>query len=201
MIDQRLIQSLVKEEDLVVPTLFKPVQFSIIKKLDAGMRLTDNEKRYLRGKMGRKINALQGLISIGPIQDGCSVLLNSIGSCYITGLEALRHNGYGWYFEPKVIEVINTKIQGKAALKGKTIKFIRVKSITNSKISIDKETGLKYAANEQILKDITFTKNEYARNVWRQMLERYSGIFVKGYNKLKMPAAETVKIDYSHYGV
>lgn len=60
------------------------------------------------------------------------------------------------YFEPKVIEVINTKIEGS--------------------IRIDEKTGLKYATNEQIIKDTSITKNEYTKNIWMQMLSRYKNI-------------------------
>jgi len=199
MTNQKLIQELVKKEDLVVPTLFKPVQFNIIKKLDKSKKLTENEKRYLRGKMKKKFAVLQELTI--PKHDELKTLLNSINSYYITGLEALKHNGYGWYYEPKIIEVINTKIEGKLALKGKTIKLIRIKSITNSKIIIDKKTGLKYAANEQIIKDTAFTKNDYTKALWTQMLKRYKGMFIKNISHFKSIMPKQQKIDYSEYGV
>ena len=51
MANQQLIRKLVNFEEVVVPTLFKPVQFNIIKKLNTGKKLTENEKRYLRGNM------------------------------------------------------------------------------------------------------------------------------------------------------
>ena len=133
------------------------------------------------------------------IENEYTLLLNTIGSYYITGLEALKHNGFGWYYEPKIIEIINTKIEGKVALKGKTIKFVRVKSITNSKITIDKETGLKYAINDQIIKDIPFTKNEYTKTVWIQMYTRYKSMFAKRVAKFK--GITQKKMDYSKYGV
>ena len=200
MISQKIIQWIVEEEDLIVPTLFKPVQFNVIKKLDRGKKLTENEKRYLRGKMKKKLTLLQNFMSIKQLKDNYSILIDIIGSYYITGLEALKHNGYGWYFEPKIVEVINTKVEGSIALKDKTIKFIRVKSIKNSKIIIDKESGLKYATNEQIIKDIAFTKNKYTRNVWIQMLARYKNMFVKNIDKFKNVLPKQ-KIDYSKYGV
>ena len=207
MINQRIIHRLVSQKDLVVPTLFKPVQFNIIKKLDKGNQLSENEKRYLRGKMKDKFNILQELmdgilISEEKSYDELSTLLNSINSYYITGLEALKHNGFGWFFETKIIEVINTKIEGKIALKNKTIKIIRVKSISRSKIIVDKKTGLKYASNEQILKDISFTKNNYAKELWVQMLKRYKKMFVKNVSRFKDLIDDIEeKIDYSKYGV
>ena len=123
---------------------------------------------------------------MGIAKDEYSIMLNNIGSYYITGLEALKHNGYGWYYEPKIIEIINTKIEGRLALKSKNVKFIRVKSISNSRITIDKEDGLKYATNEQIIKDVSFTKNSYTKAVWSQMFERYKKMFAKAANFAKV---------------
>ena len=125
-------------------------------------------------------------------------MLKNIGFYYITGQEALKHNGYGWYYESKLIEVINTKIEGVINFKEKKVRFIRIKSINYSKIITDKETGLKYATNEQILKDIMFTKNEYTKIAWMQMFKQYGNIFAK--LKKHNNVAET-KIDYLKYGV
>lgn len=197
MVNQQLIHWLAKEEELVVPTLFKPVQFNIIKKLDKGERLTENEQRYLRGKMKEKIRILQEIPKI--IQDEYTILLNTIDSYYITGLEALKYNGYGWYYEPKIIEVINTKIEGKITAKDKKIKFIRVKSITNSKITMDREKHLKYATNEQVIKDISFTKNKYTKKVWINMYKRYKKMFAKPINEVKENNCK--QYSYSRYGV
>ncbi len=177
MINQALIHHLVEEPDLVTPTFFKPVQFKILQKLDQNHSLTDNEQRYLRGKLGKKLKALEALSIATPPEQELAVLLNSIGSYYITGLEALKHNGYGWFYEPKIMEIINTKIQGKIAFREKTIKFIRIKSLSKSIIILDSETGQRYASNDQILKDIAFTKNKYAKTIWMQMYQRYGKVF------------------------
>ena len=185
MVNQQLVRKLVNFEDTIVPTLFKPVQFNILKKLNKGNELTDNEKRYLRGNMREKLKMVEELENKEEINDSVTMLLNSIDSYYITGLEALKHNGYGWYFQPKVMEVINTKIKGKLRIAGKAFKFIRIKSIENSAYAMDKETGLKYATNEQIIKDTGITRNEYTKNVWMQMLSRYKKIFAKNYGKFK----------------
>lgn len=200
MANQQLIRKLAESEELVVPSLFKPVQFNIIKKIDTSKKLTENEKRYLRGKMGKKIIALERLESKEAI-DSLSIILNSIGSYYITGLEALKHNGYGWYFEPKSVEVINTRIEGSLKILGTMFKFIRVKSIEKSEYLIDKKTGLKYAANEQIFNDAKLTKNEYVKNVWVQMLSRYGKMFAKNYEKFKQLIPKEKIIDYSKFGV
>ncbi len=196
MTDQTLIHRLVAEQDLIMPTLFKPVQFKILQKLDQGQALTHNEQRYLRGKLGKKIRALEGILTTKEPEQELVLLLNSIGSYYITGLEALKHNGYGWFYGPKIIEVINTKIAGKIAFQGKSIKFIRIKSLSKSKIRVDTETGLHYAANNQILKDITFTKNKYAKTLWMQMYQRYGKIF----STLDLPTAEE-ELDFTRYGM
>ncbi len=197
MVNQQLIRKLADSEDKVVPSLFKPVQFNIIKKLNAGQKLAENEKRYLRGKMKEKLIALASLESKEEY-DGIGSLLESIGSYYITGLEALRHNGYGWYFRTKTIEVINTRIEGKINILGNTFKFVRIKSMENSKYSFDKKNGLKYAENEQIFYDARLTKNEYVRSVWIQMLSRYGKMFAK---PLKQFVLEERKVDYAKYGV
>ena len=194
---QKLIQLLAKKEDLIVPTLFKPVQFNIIKKINNNKILTENEKRYLRGKIRKKLTVLKTLINTEQTKNELASFLDSIDSYYITGLEALKHNGYGWYYEPKIIEIINTKIEGKININGKILKLIRVKSIKSSKITLDQTTGLKYAANEQIIKDTSFTKNEYTKTLWMQMLSRYKNIFAK--SKFIIPKEQ--KINYSKYGV
>src|SRR3989344_7018946 len=104
--NQILIKRLVEIEDQIVPVLFKPVQFGILRKLNAGKKLTDNEKRYLRGKMKTKLNILMKFIDgKNEEKEDYVPFLDSLVSYYITGLEALKHNGFGWYFKPKLIEV------------------------------------------------------------------------------------------------
>lgn len=146
------------------------MQNNIIKELNAGKKLTENEKRYLRGNLREKLIVL----------------------------EELKQNGYGWYFKTKVIEVINTRIGGIVRIADNIFKFIRVKSIGSSDYSIDKKTGLKYATNDQILNDSKLTKNEYVKNVWMQMLSRYRKLFVKNYNKFKDLLPEEKTIDYEN---
>ena len=201
MANQQLIRKLADSEEKVVPALFKPGQFNIIKKMNAGKKLTENEKRYLRGKMGKKLIALENLESKGTPTESLTIFLNSIGSYYITGLEALKHNGYGWYFEPKSIEIINTRIEGKIKVSGKIFKFIRGKSIGNSNYSVDRRTGLKYAENEQIFNDAKLTKNEYVKNVWVQMISRYGKMFAEHYDKFKQFIPREKKVNYAKYGV
>ena len=192
--NQKIIQNLADQENLIVPTLFKPIQFKIIKKLSKGERLNENEKRYLRGNIKKKLQIIENLST--KTEDKLISFLDNIGSYYITGLEALKYNGYGWYFKTKIIEIVNTKIQGRLMFSDKTLKLIRVKSITNSKITIDKKTGLKYATNEQIIKDVIITKNDYTKKVWENMSLRYKGLFIKNHNIQKEK-----NINYSEYGV
>lgn len=201
MANQQLIRKLADSEEVIVPTLFKPVQFNIIKKLNAGKKLTENEKRYLRGNMRKKLNMLWELEEKEAATDSINILLSSISSYYVTGLEALRHNGYGWYFEPKIIEIINTKIEGNIRMTDKILKFIRVKSIENSSYAVDEKKGLKYATNEQIIKDTGMTKNEYTKNVWMQMLSRYKSMFVKNYSKFRHLVPKEKTINYAEFGV
>lgn len=196
-----VVRWLVHEENRVVPTLFKPVQFSIIKKLHAAKPLTENEKRYLRGKMREKLVLLQKALRTQHSEEELGILLGSIGSYYITGLEALKHNGYGWYYTPKIVEIITTKIEGKMTLGNQTLRFIRVKSIAKSKIIVDKKTGVRYATNEQVLKDIVHTRNTYTKSVWLNMYTQYKDIFAKGMKKIKEIIPEYKPIDYSQYGV
>ena len=192
--NQKIIQNLADQENLIVPTLFKPIQFKIIKKLSKGGRLNENEKRYLRGNIKKKLQIIENLST--KTEDKLISFLDNIGSYYITGLEALKYNGYGWYFKTKIIEIVNTKIQGRLMFSDKTLKLIRVKSITNSKITIDKKTGLKYATNEQIIKDVIITKNDYTKKVWENMSLRYKKLFIKNHNIQKEK-----NINYSEYGV
>mgnify|MGYP001572781405 FL=1 len=200
MLSQQLLERIVRKEEMVVPVLFKPVQFKVLKKIMKKETLNENEKRYLRGGIQKKMNAVQECMREDSDHNGkLRTILQSLGQYYITGLEALRHNGYGWYYKSKIIEVINTSITGSMRIRGLVIKFIRVKSFKKMKMKTDKKSGLVYAINEQILKDVTYTKNEYTRNVWNQMFNRYGSIF----NPLKVQEKRESEnaIPYHLYGV
>jgi len=194
--NQTLIHHLVTEQDLVTPILFKPVQFKILQKLEQAKPLTHNEQRYMRGKLGKKLHAIEGILATKEPEKDLALMLNLIGSYYITGLEALKHNGYGWFYEPKIIEVINTRITGKITFQDKTVKFIRVKSLSKSEILVDTETSLHYASNDQIHKDIAFTQNKYVKTLWMQMYGRYGKIF----STLDLPIPEE-ETDFTRYGM
>ena len=70
-----------------------------------------------------------------------------------------------------------------------------------TEIKIDKKTGLKYATNEQVFKDVSHTKNLYTKTIWLQMLSRYNKLFVKNYTKFKKYIPKQITVDYSRYGV
>mgnify|MGYP006414291677 CR=1 FL=1 len=206
MVDLNLLQNIVEHENLVVPTLFKPVQFNIIKKVLSNKKLNENEKRYYRGKMRKKLAALKLIFGESNnsneirVFDEIAFFLQQIGSYQITGLSALKHNGYGWYYAPKIIEVLNTKLEGKIIIGNKTLKLIRIKSITKSKTLRDKDDGLIYATNEQIIKDVSITKNKYVKQIWTQMATRYKQLFAKNYLNY-VSEQQDKQIDYAIYGV
>ncbi len=201
MTNTKVFQNILSIDESITQTVIKPKQLALIKKLVKGQKLTENEKRYLRGNLGKKLEFLEEFYEVNLDVNDLEQFLNIIDSYYITGLRALQHHGFGWYFTPKIIEVINTRIQGKMRLKNITLKFYRVKSIAKSNFIIDESTGLKYATNEQIIKDTRYTKNEYTKSVWRNLLNRYWKQFVKNPNKFREYHYRDESVDYSIYGV
>lgn len=188
-------------DESIIDTIIKPKQLSLLRKLSLGQELTENEKRYLRGNLGKKLEFLEEFYEEIHDINEMEQLLNIIDSYYITGLFALRYHGFGWYYVPKTIEIINTRIEGKIRLKNVTLKFYRIKSIGQSDFVIDESTGLKYATNEQIIIDTKYTKNEYTKLVWKNMLNRYWKHFVKDPDKFREYHYQKEVIDYSMFGV
>jgi hypothetical protein len=201
MTNTKIIQKILEIDESITQTMIKPKQLILLRKLHNGEKLTENEKRYLRGNLGRKLEFLEEFWEEAHDIDEQQQLLNIIDSYYITGLTALRYHGFGWYYLPKITEIINTRIEGKIRLKSTTLKFYRVKSIGNSDYVIDRSTGLKYATNEQIIKDTKYTKNNYTKLVWSNMLNRYWKQFVKKPNKFREYHYKTEDLDYSMFGV
>ncbi len=201
MTNTKVIQKILSMDESITETIIKPKQLSLLKKLLYGQKLTENEKRYLRGNLRKKLEFLEEFWEETQKIDGHQQLLNTIDSYYITGLAALRYHGFGWYYIPKIIEIINTRIEGKIRLKNVTLKFYRIKSISNSGFVIDKSTGLKYATNEQIISDTKYTKNSYTKLVWKNMLNRYWKHFVKDPNKFSEYRYQMETVDYSMFGV
>lgn len=159
--------------------LFKPVQLRIIEKLFEGTPLNDNEKRYLRGNLGRKITALERLLldndkgSTAP-----HPILTSMSNYYVTAHEALRQNGFGWFYDANTITVMNTSLKGSIRHNGRKYVFIRTRSMKTRSRYRDPATGIFYATNEQIIRDAFELKDESLKRTWRSMLERYGTMFV-----------------------
>jgi len=160
--------------------LFKPGQLRVINKITSGSILSPNEKRYLRGRLGKKLRLLDHIVrpARSPT-DALGALVGLLGEYYITGYAALKHNGYGWYFDPRQIEIINTRLDGRLTVDGKFVIFKRVKSIVPDWWAPDSGTGLRYATNERILIDARRSRQDYLVKTWISMLERYGKIFVK----------------------
>lgn len=201
MTNTKVLQKVLAMDESVTNTVIKPKQLALLKKQLYGQKLTENEKRYLRGNLGKKLEFLEEFWEQNQKINEQQQLLNTIDSYYITGLAALRHHGFGWYYIPKVIEIINTRLEGKIRLKNVTLKFHRVKTISQSDIIVDESTGLKYATNEQIIKDTKYTKNDYTKVVWKNMLNRYWKQFVKKPNKFREYHFKKEAVDYSIFGV
>ena len=91
--------------------------------------------------------------------------------------------------------------EGKIRLKNVTLKFYRVKSIGKSDIIVDGTTGLKYATNEQIIADTKYTKNNYTKLVWKNMLNRYWKQFVKTPDEYREYHYQKEDVDHSIFGV
>ncbi len=201
MTNTKVLQKILSMDESITNTIIKPKQLSLLRKLVYGQELTENEKRYLRGNLRNKLEFLEEFWEKTQDIDEHQQLLNIMDSYYITGLCALRYHGFGWYYIPKIIEIINTRLEGKIRLKNITLKFYRVKSIGQSDIIVDEQTGLKYATNEQIIWDTKYTKNDYTKLVWKNMLNRYWKQFVKKPDKFREYLYQKEAIDYSMFGV
>lgn len=201
MTNTKLLQKILSIDESLTNTIIKPKQLSLLKKRLYGQNLTENEKRYLRGNLRKKLEFLEQLWETLHEFSENQQLLNIVNQYYITGLEALRYNGFGWYFKPKIVEIINTRLEGKIRLSTTTLKFYRIKSISQKKFIIDELTGLKYATNEQIIKDTKYTKNKYTALVWENMLNRYGKQFVKEPNMYSVYHPEDEIVDDSIFGV
>jgi len=174
-IDSRILE--LPDDELGL--LFKPAQLRVLEKLSRSAGLTQNEKRYLRGRLGKKICLVERLTRYGRRRkDALGIVLDQLGEYYIAGYEALKHNGFGWYFEPKKIEVMNTHLDGTLVLDGKPVIFRRLKTIDRAWWSVDSETGRRYATNDRILIDAKRFGQGHLIKTWISMLERYGKLFV-----------------------
>jgi hypothetical protein len=159
--------------------LFKPVQLRVLEKMSKNIELTQNEKRYLRGRLGMKLRLMERLAQADRShKDALDTVLGQLGVYYITGYEALKHNGFGWYFEPRRMEVMNTRLSGRLDIDGKAVIFHRLKAIGRHWWAADRETGRRYATNERILVDARRLGQGPLVRTWISMLERYKKAFV-----------------------
>jgi len=163
----------------VMKVLFKPVQRVVIDKLDRGRPLDENEKRYLRGNLGKRIGAVDILLDRSEEQVTHSILSHIPGS-YITGYEALKHNGFGWYYDTNVITVMNTRIQGTMKEHGRRIRFVRVRSMADREFTTDERTELRYATNAQVMLDARTLRDNALIRTCGSMLDRYGEMFIEG---------------------
>ena len=181
MANSELISKIVELGEEIVRPIFKDKQFVVLKKISFGTELTETEKRYLRGNIRKKLELLNILNSdqYNPRIKDYSDFLKILREYYITGLDSLKNNGFGWDLKINVIEVINTKLNGEVEFSDKTLKLIKVKSIKKADFKINKSDSLKYATNEQIIKDIKITKNLLVKKKWTNHYLRYKSEFSK----------------------
>lgn len=183
--------------------LFKQCQKQIIEKLELCQELSENEKRYLRGRMGDKVDAIGRLLTDpATVTEDDLQILGNLSDYYITGFEALKNNGFGWYYDTKEITVINTRLKGTINItNSKRIRFVRIKSLRGRRYSIDPRSGHKYASNEQVLYDARMFDDEAVQRVWWTMFERYPNIFVKDKSGFETYARKDDIDDIEDYGV
>ncbi len=195
--------SILSEDESLAKILFKPVQRRIIDKLKTGANMNENEKRYLRGKLGEKLNALSMLLD-HYIGENAKELpfLDGMKNYYITGYKALQHNGFGWFYDIRNVTIFNTRIKGRLSYHGKMYVFIRVRSIRECSIRKDEATGLRYATNEQIYHDSRRLKDDALLRTWGSMCERYGKMFVKEPQRYVLDEKKgSVPHNVSDYGV
>jgi len=174
-----LINRILSLDNRNLSSLFKPVQLEILKKIENGSSLTENEKRYLRGGLRKKLDSLQALtINVNTNFNNLATMLGLLGEYYITGYEALKQNGFGWYFESKRIFIMNTRLEGRLHVDGRAIVLKRVKSIGKHGWTTDKKSGLKYATNARIIKDALRFHQDDILKTCIDFLQRYGKMFV-----------------------
>jgi len=202
MLTPRTIQALTQHPESA-KALFKPVQRGIIEKLAAGKDLDENEKRYVRGNLGRKLAAIEGLIATTiDLPAPTFPFLETLHNYYISGFEALKQNGFGWYYDTKIVIVINTRLNGTVPFQGKLYRFVRVRSMGHRQWRLDERTGLRYATNEQLMKDARQLKDEPLERTCRSMWDRYGKLFANRphyYPVAEQNEAEPVSL--ADYGV
>lgn len=195
----KTIQKVLSLSDERTDALFKPKQKIVLRKLLSGEVLNDNEKRYLRGSIRNKIEMLSSLIEDeddNPLQE----FTKGIGNYYISGYEALKHNGFGWYFDIKRVLIYNTIMEGTYRIPGKLIVLKRLKSIRNRDLLVDEEDGITYAGNGQILRDAISEGDIALIRECRSHVRRYGEMFMIG-SENYIEEEGQVNVDPAHFGV
>lgn len=199
MNDQNTVRAILDHPTLT-DGLFKPIQIAVMQKVAEGKLLNENEKRYLRGNLGRKIAAISEILSDVHQGNDIDIIIRQLGEYYITGFEAMKHNGFGWYYDTKIVPIFNTHLKGCIDFNGKKYVFLRCKSLRDRDFKKDPTSGICYATNEQILKDAIGSKDITLQNAWWSMFERYPRIFVRNRRKFTNPTKVTSS-DLNQYGV
>ena len=177
-----LVKNILSLPDHDLNILFKPKQQEVLQRFINGKTLDKNQKRYLRGDIRVKIDTLSSLLGVEK-EDELRSFLNGVENYYITGYSALKHNGFGWYFDVKRIRVKNTRLDGSFHISQGIVKLTRTRSIKNRSFSMDQRSGLKYATNDQILKDAMEDDDEALIMECMSHLKRYGELFIKDHKR------------------
>ena len=181
MVNKELIMRIVELGKETVQPILKNKQFEVLKKISFGKELTETEKRYLRGNLGKKLDLINTLNSeqYNPRIKDYIDFLRILDDYYVTGVSALINNGFGWDLKARFIEVINTKLKGEINFSDKTVKLIKIRTIKKADFKLNKYDLIKYATNGQIINDTKITKNEFIRKKWLNHYKNYGEEFSK----------------------
>ncbi len=197
--DMELIERILDLPESQLNALFKPKQQQVLRKARSGDELDNNEKRYLRGGIRAKVEMIESLIggeSTSPLQ----AFTIGLENYYISGYEALKHNGYGWYFNTKRILIYNTRMEGKFHIPGKLIIAKRVRSLRKRSYERDRKTGIIYADNGQILEDALSEGDDALVRECMSHIRRYGEMFINEHMRF-LDAERTPNIDPVDFGV
>jgi hypothetical protein len=161
--------------------LFKPVQMSVLRKIAENRPLSENEKRYLRGRLGEKLSTLDLLINgqSSSNQEPWMTYVSGLRHYYIAGHMALKLNGFGWFFEPRTVIVVNTHLKGRIHPQNKVIEYVRIRSISEDQWHLDEDTGIRISTNTQVFHDAQRLGDESLLRTWWSMYDRYGSMFVE----------------------
>ena len=73
MTNTKVLQKILSIDESITNTIIKPKQLSLLRKLFNGQELTENEKRYLRGNLRKKLEFLEEFweetLEIEPVEE------------------------------------------------------------------------------------------------------------------------------------